>query len=112
MLAEQVEVVIGVDTHKHTHNAAVVAAASGAVLAQITVNNDPAGYQALVGLAEAHGSVRARAMEGSGGYGAGLAAHLSERDELVIELDRPARPARRAGAKSDPIDAVRAARDA
>lgn len=51
-------------------------------------------------------------MEGSGGYGAGLSAHLAERDELIIELDRPARPARRAGAKSDPIDAVRAARDA
>jgi hypothetical protein len=29
MLAEQVEVVIGVDTHKHTHSAA---AATGAVL--------------------------------------------------------------------------------
>lgn len=51
-------------------------------------------------------------MEGSGGYGAGLTAHLAERQELVVELDRPARPARRAGAKSDPIDAVRAARDA
>jgi transposase len=112
MLAEQVEVVIGVDTHKHTHTAAVVAAASGAVLAQLTVNTDPAGYQALVELAEQHGAVRAWAMEGSGGYGAGLAAHLAECDELVIELDRPARPKRRAGAKSDPIDAVRAARDA
>ena len=31
MLAEQVEVVIGVDTHKHTHTAAVVAATTGAV---------------------------------------------------------------------------------
>jgi transposase len=112
MLAEQVEVVIGVDTHKHTHTAAVVAATTGAVLAQLTVNTDPVGYQALVELAEQHGTLRAWAMEGSGGYGAGLAAHLAKRDELVIELDRPARPARRAGAKSDPIDAVRAARDA
>ena len=41
MLAEQVEVVIGVDTHKHTHPAAVVAATTGAVLAQLTVNTDP-----------------------------------------------------------------------
>jgi hypothetical protein len=32
--------------------------------------------------------------------------------EWVIELDRPKRPARRNGAKSDEIDAVRAARDA
>jgi transposase len=112
MLAEQVEVVIGVDTHKHTHTAAVVAATTGTVLAEETVTADPAGYQALVELAAEHGPLRAWAMEGSGGYGAGLAAHLAQRDELVVELDRPARPARRAGAKSDPIDAVRAAKDA
>ena len=112
MLAELVEVVIGVDTHKHTHTAAVVAAATGAVLAQATVTADPAGYAELLGLAATHGELRAWAMEGSGGYGAGLAAHLAERSELVIELDRPARPTRHAGAKSDPIDAVRAARDA
>jgi transposase len=112
MLAEQVEVVIGVDTHKHTHTAAVVAAATGAVLAQLTVLTDPAGYRQLQELAGQHGPLRAWAMEGSGGYGAGLAAHLAACDELVVELDRPTRPARKAGAKSDPIDAVRAARDA
>jgi transposase len=112
MLAELVEVVIGVDTHKHTHTAAVVATSTGAVLAQTTVTADPVGYNDLLELAAQHAGVRAWAMEGSGGYGAGLAAHLAERQELVVELDRPARPARRAGAKSDPIDAVRAARDA
>jgi transposase len=112
MLAEQVDVVIGVDTHKHTHTAAVVTATTGAVLAEMTVNADPAGYQALLELAEQHGLLRAWAMEGSGGYGAGLAVHLAQHDELVVELDRPARPTRRAGAKSDPIDAVRAAREA
>ena len=31
MLADSVELVIGVDTHKHTHTAAVVVAATGAV---------------------------------------------------------------------------------
>jgi transposase len=80
MLAEQVEVVIGVDTHKHTHTAAVVAATTGTVLAEETVTADPAGYQALVELAAEHGPLRAWAMEGSGGYGAGLAAHLAQRD--------------------------------
>ena len=112
MLAELVEVVIGVDTHKHTHAAAVVVANTGAVLAQTTVSAAPCGYDELLRLAAQHAGVRAWAMEGSGGYGAGLAAHLVEQQELVVELDRPARPARRAGAKSDPIDAVRAARDA
>jgi len=112
MLAELVEVVIGVDTHKHTHTAAVVQAATGAVLARATVSADPAGYAELDALAEQHSKLRAWALEGSGGYGAGLARHLTDHGSLVIELDRPVRPKRRAGAKSDPIDAERAARDA
>jgi hypothetical protein len=37
MLAEVVELVIGVDTHKHTHTAAVVAATTGAMIEQLTV---------------------------------------------------------------------------
>jgi hypothetical protein len=37
MLADTVELVIGVDTHKHTHTAAVVVAATGAVIQQVTV---------------------------------------------------------------------------
>jgi hypothetical protein len=56
--------------------------------------------------------LRAWAIEGSNGYGAGLARFLAERGEWVIELDRPSRPARRHGAKSDEIDAVRAAHEA
>ena len=112
MLAEQVDVVIGVDTHKHTHTAAVVIARTGAAIDELTVPTDPDGYAALVELADRHGAVRAWAIEGTGGYGAGLARHLAERGEQVIELDRPSRPARRNGAKSDPLDAVRAAREA
>ncbi|MGY1635013.1 IS110 family transposase [Geodermatophilus sp. SYSU D01186] len=112
MLAELVEVVIGVDTHSQTHTAAVVDARTGAVLARATVPADPDGYAELIALAEAHAGLRAWAMEGTGGYGAGLARHLADADELVVELDRPKRPARWAGAKSDPIDAERAARDA
>jgi transposase len=46
-------------------------------------------------------------VEGTGGYGAGLARYLADAGEVVVELDRPVRPARRAGAKSDPIDAAR-----
>jgi hypothetical protein len=37
MLADLVELVIGVDTHKHTHTAAVVAAATGVLVEQMTV---------------------------------------------------------------------------
>lgn len=112
MLADLVEVVIGVDTHKDTHTAAVLDVRTGGVLARATVPADPDGYAELLALAEQHSGLRAWAMEGTGGYGAGLARHLAGGDELVVELDRPRRPARRAGAKSDPIDAERAARDA
>ena len=45
MLAELVELVIGVDTHKDTHTAAVVQAVSSAMLAQVTVPATPAGYR-------------------------------------------------------------------
>jgi transposase len=112
MLAELVDVVIGVDTHKHTHTAAVVTAATGAAAEDVTVDTDPDGYAELVALADRHSALRAWSIEGTGGYGAGLARYLAERGEMVIELDRPNRPARRNGAKSDPLDAVRAGREA
>jgi transposase len=112
MLAELVELVIGVDTHSDTHTAALVAVDTRALLATITVTADADGYAQLVELAEAHGGLRAWAIEGAGGYGAGLTRHLTNIAEMVLELDRPVRPARRAGAKSDVIDAERAARDA
>jgi transposase len=112
MLADLVDVVIGVDTHKHTHTAAVVTAATGAAVEDLTVDTDPDGYAELVALGERHSALRAWSVEGTGGYGAGLTRFLAERGELVIELDRPNRPARRNGAKSDPLDAVRAGREA
>jgi transposase len=112
MLADLVEVVIGVDTHKHTHTAAVVAAATGAVLAQRTVAADAVGSPALGELAGRHPGRRVWALEATGGYGAGLTRALHAAGERVVELERPKRPARRHGAKSDPLDAVRAARDA
>jgi transposase len=111
-LAEVVDIVIGVDTHKHTHTAAVIAAATGAVLDELTIDTDPDGYAELVAMADRHSGLRAWSIEGTGGYGAGLVRFLAGNEELVIELDRPNRPARRNGAKSDPLDAVRAAREA
>src|SRR6187402_1679181 len=51
MLAELVEVVIGVDTHADTHSAAVLDVRTGGVLARVTVSTDPDGYTALVSLA-------------------------------------------------------------
>jgi transposase len=112
MLADLVELVIGVDTHKHTHTAAVVTAASGAMIAQATVAASPAGYQQLLELAGQHQGKRIWAIESTGGYGAGLTRFLAANAEQVVELDRPKRATRRHGAKSDPLDATRAAREA
>jgi transposase len=112
MLADLVDVVIGVDTHKHTHTAAVVTAATGAVIQQATVAATPAGYQQLLALATQQPGQRIWAIESTGGYGAGLTRFLAAHAEQVVELDRPKRATRRHGAKSDPLDATRAAREA
>ncbi len=111
-LREVVDVVIGVDTHVHTHSAAVVDTATGGVLDEITVEATADGYAKLVEFADEHATLRAWAIEGTGGHGAGLARHLARRQEIVVELDRPKRAMRRNGAKSDPLDAIRAAREA
>jgi transposase len=111
-LSEIAEVVIGVDTHVCTHSAAAVDARTGEVLGEVTVEASPGGYQALVEFADRYSGLRAWAIEGTGGHGAGLARLLARRYELVLELDRPERARRRNGAKSDPLDAIRAAREA
>lgn len=111
-LREVVDVVIGVDTHVHTHSAAVVDVGTGGVLDEITVEATAEGYAQLVEFAAEHAVLRAWAIEGTGGHGAGLTRHLERREEIVVELDRPERAKRRNGAKSDPLDAIRAAREA
>jgi transposase len=111
-LREVVDVVIGVDTHVHTHSAAAVDAHTGGVLDEITVEATADGYEQLVDFADEHAALRAWAIEGTGGHGAGLTRHLERGEEVVIELDRPERAKRRNGAKSDPLDAIRAAREA
>ncbi|MBB5471753.1 transposase [Cellulomonas hominis] len=112
-LAERVDLVIGVDTHKHTHTAAVVDATTGGTLSELTVSTDPGGYgELLTWVGAIRGGSRVWALEGGGGYGAGLARFLGSAGEQVVELDRPKRAARRHGAKSDSLDAVRAAREA
>src|SRR5829696_340434 len=71
MLADTVEVVIGVDTHKHTHTAAVVVAATGGVVRQATVPATSSGDQQLLRFATCQPGRRVWANEGTGGYGAG-----------------------------------------
>ena len=112
MLADTVDGVIGVDPHRDTLAAAAVTQVGG-VLAQTTTSADVAGYQHLLGFAcSTVPGRRVWAVEGAGSFGAGLAVFLQQRGEHVLEVGRPKRPASRTGAKSDALDAVRAAREA
>lgn len=113
-LHDLVSHVIGVDTHKDTHSAAVVVAVSGGAECCEAIQADRSGYEAVLELADRYALAtdRAWAIEGTGSYGAGLTAFLEQHGEWVIEIDRPIRAAKRNGAKSDPLDAVRAAREA
>lgn len=112
MLAERLDFVIGVDTHKQTHSAAIVTAAGG-VVEGIEVEANPSGYRQLLRFVEARAAGRRLwAVEGTGSYGAGLTRFLLERVEWVAEIDRPQRTRRRGLAKSDQIDAISAAREA
>ena len=109
MLADGVEFVVGVDTHKQSHTAAMVDRLGG-VSETLEFSADPAGYRSVLSRVEAHGGVRVWGVEGTGSYGAELTGFLQDCGERVVEVERPGRPARRNGAKSDAIDAIRAAR--
>ncbi|WP_448062368.1 hypothetical protein [Cellulomonas hominis] len=88
-------------------------ARTGGKLAELTVPTDPGGYGGLLTWADAtRVGPRTWALEGGGGYGAGPTRFPGSVGERVVELDRPKRAARRHGAKSDSLDAVRAAREA
>ena len=75
------------------------------------------GYDSLLGWAEqqqaTHGWTRLIwVVEGTRSHGTGLARALLATGQVVLEATRPARPARRPGGKSDPKDALHAARAA
>jgi transposase len=77
------------------------------------VSADAFGHKRLLRFAKLHATGRrVWAIESSGSYGAGLATFLLAHGEWVVEVERPVRPARRNGAKSDELDAIRAAREA
>src|SRR3990170_4491068 len=110
MLADELDYVIGVDPHRDTHALAVVRASTGAVVVEVNVAASGDGYVRALVVAERHAAGRrAFAIEGTGSYGKGLARFLAGRGERVLEVGRLRRE-RRSQAKTDALDAVRAAR--
>src|SRR5262245_6276615 len=92
MLADKVDYVIGVDTHRDQHTLAVVVAPTGAGLAQTVVPASAAGYAQALRFANRQASgARVWAIEGSGHYGAGLTRSLVENGETLLEVSRHAR---------------------
>jgi transposase len=113
MLADELDYVVGVDTHRDRHTLAVISAPNGGTVAQRSVRTNARGYAEAVRFAEKHApGARLWAVEGAGHYGAGLARRLSSLGEKVIESGRGPRDERRLRGKDDPLDAIRAARAA
>jgi transposase len=104
-------VTAGVDTHLDVHVAAVLDA-TGGLLAVESFPTDAAGYRTLLQWLQRFGRVARVGVEGTGSYGAGLTRTLLDAGVDVVEVDRPNRQLRRRRGKSDPQDAIAAARAA
>jgi transposase len=99
------------DTHLDVH----VAAALDGIGGLLGVGSFPAtaaGYRRLLSWMGEFGLVGRVGVEGTGAYGAGLTRFLRGQGVEVIEIDRSNRQARRQHGKSDPADAIEAARAA
>src|SRR5690242_10621390 len=108
---DQLTVTGGVDTHKDTHTAAALDQ-TGRLLGHNQFPATQKGYAALLAWLRGHGNLVRVGVEGTGVYGAGLAAHLQAAGIELVEVDRPDRKTRRWQGKSDPVDAEAAARAA
>jgi transposase len=106
MLAETVDAVIGIDTHRDTHEVEI-ADPAGKPIMTMRIGNDSAGFtRLLAAIAEtAPGPRVAVCIEGTRSFGIGLARALAAAGLLVLECEQPRRKQRRGIGKSDPIDA-------
>ena len=112
MTNQQLErtVIGGVDTHRLTHHAAALDAVTGQILGDKEFPATANGYARMLAWFLAFGVLLKVGVEGTGSFGAGLQRHLEQHQVLVREVSRPNRQDRRARGKSDPIDAINAAR--
>ena len=110
MLATMVEHVIGIDPDRDRVTASVVDTATTGEQASGVFGTTRSGYDRVLKWAEEHTQAAGRvwSVEGSGSYGAGVTGYLIARGELVVEFNDPAPT--RDGAKTDALDARRAAR--
>src|SRR5215218_3453016 len=109
-------IVLGADTHKRSHTVAAVAAATGELLGEQTVQVGRRGFGALLRWARSLDGDRVWALEDCRHVSGSLERFLIERGERVLRipthLTAKARKSARQRGKSDPIDALAVARAA
>jgi transposase len=109
-------IVIGADTHKHSHTVGAVDAATGRALADRTVKAKRRSFDDLLGWARSLGAERVWAIEDCRHVSGALERFLLRRGERVVrvapKLMADARRSARERGKSDAIDAVAIARAA
>lgn len=107
--APREEVVLGVDTHKDLHVAAVITGIGG-LLGSQSFPAAAAGYRQLLDWALGFGPVNRAGVECTGSYGAALTRHLRQAGVAVAEVNQPDKATRRRRGKTDAIDGEAAAR--
>lgn len=113
MLAGLVDHVIGVDPDRDRITAVVVDTATKGEVDRLEVSASPSGYQTMLEWADEWSTATRRvwSIEGAGSYGSGLCVSLQDEGEWVVEFDHPGSRAAKDGAKTDGLDAARAARE-
>jgi transposase len=104
LLADFVDAVVGVDTHRDTHQVEI-ALPTGTPIATCSVSNDSSGYAELPAWILDHtpGSRLVVPIEGTRSYGLGVTRAVTAAGLPVIECEQPNRKARRGKGKSDPV---------
>ena len=102
-------IVVGVDSHKDSHQAAVLDA-RGALLGNRSFAASLRGYRELEEWLATLGVVDRVGIECTGSYAAGLTRYLRERDVDVLEVNATHRATTARRGKNDAIDAEMAAR--
>ncbi|WP_331745636.1 IS110 family transposase [Streptomyces mirabilis] len=102
------DVVLGVDTHKDIHVAAVITT-TGVLLDTRSFPTTENGYRQLLDWASAFGRLQRAGVECTGSYGAALTRYLHHEGITVTEVNQPDKATRRRRGKTDAIDAAAAA---
>jgi hypothetical protein len=108
IVADQYDLVIGVDTHAASHTLAAVRAGTGAVGQHVKFPTSPAGLRHAAAWIQrrSHNARTLIVIDGAGSYGAVFTEQLIAAGLIVAEApDVPALTRRRSG-KSDALDAV------